>query len=564
MDIEGKRVLVLGGYGLVGSAVCRALMPYRPARLVVGSLRQEQAKQAVADLRVAFPGSETDFVPVWGDVLLRAEWQASAEGGHPRDALLSDPAHRQRLLADILDELGEDILSSSLLYQYITGTLPALDGQAADIVIDCMNTATAVAYQNVYQVARRLEERIKTDAPTDWAQEVEQLLSYLYVPQLVRHMQILYEGMVRAGTQAYVKVGTSGTGGMGFNIPYTHGEERPSRVLLSKSAVAGAQTMLIFLLARTPGAPPIVKEIKPTAAIAWKEIAFGPIRAHGRDVPLYDCPPGMAYPLDDPRTLESEGAFGQPAEGILESVYIDSGENGLFAAGEFTALTSLGQMEFVTPEEIANNVVAEIRGGSTGRDIVAGLDGSVMGPSYRAAFLRNAAVTRLHQLEQEHQVDSVAFELLGPPRLSKLLFEIYLIKRVASGMSRVLEQPAEKLSTDIWGLLQQEAGLRQSILSIGIPILLPDGGKMLRGPQIKSPDAEHGWVDLTPSNMSRWKQRLQGLAKELAEQAAAETSSAADRSYPSSQAWKADDQLDIGAVVGWVFNTEEGGRRGKS
>lgn len=564
MDIEGKRVLVLGGYGLVGSAVCRALMPHRPGRLVVGSLRQEQAEQAVMDLRAAFPGSGTDFIPVWGDVLLRAEWQASTERGHPRDALLADPAHRQRLLADILDELGEDILSSSLLFQFITGAWPSLDGQAADIVIDCMNTATAVAYQNVYQVARRLEDRIKTDNPTDWPQEVEQLLSFLYVPQLVRHMQIMYEGMVRAGTQAYVKVGTSGTGGMGFNIPYTHGEERPSRVLLSKSAVAGAQTMLIFLLARTPGGPAIVKEIKPTAAIAWKEISYGPIRAHGRDLPLYDCPPGIAYPLDDPATLSPEGEFGQPAEGILESVYIDSGENGLFAAGEFTTLTNLGQMEFVTPEEIANNVVAEIQGGNTGRDIVAGLDGSVMGPSYRAAFLRNAAVTRLHQLEQEHQVDSVAFELLGPPRLSKLLFEIYLIKRVAPGMSQVLERSKEELSRDIWDLVQQEAGLRQQIISIGIPILLPDGDRMLRGPEIKSPDSEHGWVDLTPENMALWKGRLQALSKELAEQLAAETSSAVDRAYPSSQAWQTDDQLDIGAIVGWVFNTEEGGRRGKN
>ncbi len=65
----------------------------------------------------------------------------------------------------------------------------------------------------------------------------------------------------------YFKVGTSGTGGMGVNIPYTHSEERPSRVLLSKTAVAGAQTLLLFLLARTPGGP-LVKEIKPTAAIA--------------------------------------------------------------------------------------------------------------------------------------------------------------------------------------------------------------------------------------------------------------------------------------------------------
>lgn len=38
-------------------------------------------------------------------------------------------------------------------------------------------------------------------------------------------------------------------------------------MLLSKSALAGAHSLLLFLMARTPGGP-ITKEIKPAAAIA--------------------------------------------------------------------------------------------------------------------------------------------------------------------------------------------------------------------------------------------------------------------------------------------------------
>ena len=68
---------------------------------------------------------------------------------------------------------------------------------------------------------------------------------------------------------------------MGLNIPYTHSEERPSSVLLSKSAVAGAHTLLLFLMGRTPDAP-ITKEIKPTAAIAWKRIGYGEVRSGER------------------------------------------------------------------------------------------------------------------------------------------------------------------------------------------------------------------------------------------------------------------------------------------
>ncbi len=443
MEIRGKTALVLGGYGLVGMAVCRELLGHAPARLVVGSLRREQAERAIEELRREPHGSQVELVPAWGDILLRAEWQTEDSEVHPRVAVLRDTARRRRLAADILDEMDEDILNASLLYQLITGKASGLGGVPADIVVDCVNTATAVAYQNIFENAHRLQDRILRGEETDWPQEVERLLTSLYVPQLVRHMQILYDAMLRARTQAYVKVGTSGTGGMGFNIPYTHGEERPSRVLLAKSAVAGAQTMLLFLLARTPDGPEVVKEIKPTAGIAWKEIAYGPIRAGGHDFPLFDCSLTEAVRVDDPASLVPNGDFGASTGEALESVYIDTGENGLFSVGEFTAITTLGQMMFVTPEEIAQNVVSEIMGRNTGRDVIGALDASVMGPSYRGGFMRQTALNRLHQLEAEHKVDSVAFELLGPPRLSKLLFEAYLFKRTCEGISAAIRQDAE-------------------------------------------------------------------------------------------------------------------------
>jgi len=564
VDIQNRNVLVLGGYGLVGMAVCRELLRYNPGRLVVASLRQGQAESAVERLQMEHPDTQTEIVPAWGDLLLRAEWQEAPEGIHPRVAVLDDRHKRRRLVADILEGLDEDILVSSQLYQLITGTAAGLAGQAADIVIDCVNTATAVAYQNIFQTSRRLEDSIAREEQADWPEEVERLLASLYVPQLVRHMQILYEAMLRAGTQAYVKVGTSGTGGMGLNIPYTHGEERPSRVLLAKSAVAGAQTMLIFLLARTPGGPAIVKEIKPTAAIAWKEINYGPIRSGGRTFPLYDCPPESAYPLSDPDTLTPQGDFGEPTGEFLESVYIDAGENGLFAVGEFTAITTLGQMGFVTPEEIAHNILVEIVGGNTGHDVIAAIDSSVMGPSYRAGFLRQAALNRMRQLEAEHAVDSIAFELLGPPRLSKLLFEAYLLKRTCKTLSAAIGGKPDEIAEKITQEVSQDPRLRQHIISIGIPILLSDGKRLLRGPVNKSPDAEHGWVDLTPANINRWQERLKMLRTSIQEKLAGDTSSQHDRAYPSAVAWRDEDTFDVGEIVGWLFTHQERGRRGKA
>ena len=95
---------------------------------------------------------------------------------------------------------------------------------------------------------------------------------------------------------------------MGLNIPYTHSEERPSRVLLSKSAMAGAQSMLLFLMARTPGAP-ITKEIKPAAVIAWKGMGFGPIVRGGKPLQWMD-----ARPIPLGQTFSTEDASRRPGQ----------------------------------------------------------------------------------------------------------------------------------------------------------------------------------------------------------------------------------------------------------
>lgn len=563
MDIEGKSALVLGGAGMVGTAICRLLLAHRPTLLVVAARREAKARRTADQLKAAFPDAPTRIVPISGDIFARADWQ---QGGTPtRAELLAETDTRRRLIADILDPLDEDIVGSSFLVQLITGTLPGLDGSPAQLIVDCVTTATAIGYQNLFASARTVAT-LAASAPDEatFPEEVERLLASLCVPQLVRHIQLLHEGMQRAGTEAYLKVGTSGTGGMGLNIPYTHGEERPSRVLLSKSALAGANTQLLFLMARTPGAPEVVKEIKPTALIGWREIGYGPVGESGRGAMLYDCPGDQAVSILDEVSLVAEGDFGESTGERLEAVYIDTGENGVFTAAEFAAITAPGQMRLVTPEEVANNVIRELIGGNTGRDIIAALDGAVTGPSYRGGFLRQAALNRLRQLENEHG-EAVALEILGPPRLSKLLYEAHLLKMVCKTTPAILNTTANSLA----GMLEQEVltnkVLRQRIISIGIPILLNDGERLLRGPVIKSQDAYHGWVDLTAGNMNRWHERMLAAREAVDLELNGDTSSRHDREFTASRAWRPDeDVFDIGEIVAWIFSTEDKGRRDKN
>ncbi|MGH7566879.1 MAG: short-chain dehydrogenase, partial [Gemmatimonadota bacterium] len=291
MDLKDKKVLILGGWGLVGSAIARVLVPEKPAEIVVHSLRREEAEEAVAAISTGLANTATRLVPAWGNVFVR-----EALKDHDRIGLLEDRETRRATIEDTMDELSDEILERAFLYRLLLRHRP-------DVVIDCINTATAFAYQDVFYSVRRIQKAVagvdagETDVE-NLRDAIERHLTTLSLPQLIRHVQILRGGLAVAGTTAYLKVGTTGSGGMGLNIPYTHSEERPSRTLLSKSSIAGAHSMLLYLLARTPEAP-IVKEIKPAAAIAWKRIGAGPVLRRGHPIRLYDCPPERALSIEE-------------------------------------------------------------------------------------------------------------------------------------------------------------------------------------------------------------------------------------------------------------------------
>ena len=571
MEINGKTVLVLGGWGLVGSAICRKLVPEKPDKIIISSLLKSESLEGVAQLRKEFPDHDTDFfVPFHGNIFLRDEFKDL-----PREEVLENSERRRVLINDTLGELSEEILKSSTIYNLLIDYRP-------EVIIDCINSATAIAYQDLFQSSRSLlKELDKAKVGTNHElsllyDSIEKLLCTLYTPQLIRHIQILYRSMHDAGTKIYMKIGTSGTGGMGLNIPYTHSEEKPSSVLLSKSAVAGAHTLLMFLMGRTPDAP-ITKEIKPTAAIAWKRIAFGEIMKRGKPIMLQDCLPDEPYKIDAKFELKNSSKAIRTDE-PLRSVFVDTGENGLFSRGEFEAITTPGQMEYVTPEEIAEDVIFEIKGGNTGHDIINALDNATLAPTYRAGYMFHSAFNKMRELEETHKVDSVAFELLGPPRLSKLLYESYLLSKCFGDFERVSKASADEMSNELWEMIRKDKKLRSEIISIGIPILLPDGISLLRGDEMKVPPfrgedvlpanqktidawAHDGWVDLRVKNMSLWKSRFDEIKKSIEPIPAGETSS---RFIYTKEYWNNFESIEPGRIVGWIFSYEEKGLRMKA
>ena len=557
-------VLVLGGAGLVGLQVCRHITrEFNPGRIVVASLTADESRAAVAQLAEEF--SETEFVPAWGNLFVPHNLAELS-----RRQLLSEQENRKALRDALYSDFQEAYQNNHLVHLILQ--------HRPEVIIDSVNTATGISYQDVFDGAKKLTESLEGDGTSHDAQkDLELFLLSQSAPQIIRHVRFLYEATKEVSTRVYIKIGTTGTGGMGLNIPYTHSEDKPSRTLLAKTEVAFGHTGLLFLMARTPDAP-IVKEIKPAAMIGYKAVEYTPVRGRdGHNVKRY----GPA--LEDLDSMNQLTQELNPEDfkvlGELHTTIVNTGENGIFTLGEFSTITAMGQMEFVTPEEIARNVVLEIKGVNPGVDVLSAIDSTVMDPSYRAGLLRRVAMEDLKSVEEKMGDSSIALGQLGPPELSKLLFEAHLLKMAFPASTSFAEGVQvdgtplvpEEMSELMAEIIDENEAIKTAI-SVGIPVLFPDGKKLMRGPRINIPElkghkrsatlndgnidkwARKGWIDLRPSNMSLWLDRFRRM-RQARQHVYSQGSAAVDlRSYLG-------EGIEIGEVVAWIFNNEMGGYR---
>lgn len=587
--MSDRTILLLGGAGLVGAQIARHIArDISPQKIIVASLYARELREVLPPLEKEFP--QIRLIGVAGDVFVRADFT-----DEKRAALLTSPARRADLYDDLLGDLDATYQRSRLV-QLILEHKP-------DVIVDSINTATAISYQDVYTasiiakqkidalfaridhlnetshaegetrgVPRRTREELHTGVAEiarlrkDAARAFDALMLSQSVPQLIRHVILILRAMEEIGTRLYVKIGTTGTGGMGLNIPYTHGEDKPSAKLMSKTAIAFAHTGLMFLMARTAGAP-IVKEIKPAAMIGYAEISMRSIRERGEPVLVYK---NKSEPIGKALLLRDDATRYQSL-GNLKMAIVDTGENGEFTKGEFETITAMGQMEFITPEEIASKVVLEIKGANTGSDVIAAIDGAVLDPSYRAGYLRRPALEEIERLEQETGVPSIALGQLGPPELSKLLYEAYLLKARYHKLDTILNQRPKKIADALYRYLMRQDELRNTIVSVGLPILTPDGQHLLRGPYIRIPEradtqsvpltaeavdqyARKGWVDLRPENFARWRERIEKMRRAQKQIRGRGSAAVTEEAYLA-------EEIHIGDVVAWILNNEAGGYR---
>lgn len=594
-----ESVVLFGGAGLVGKQIARKICrEYAPKHLVICALFEHECTEVVEKLQKEFPQIE-NITYEFGNIFVRKQYALT-----DRREISSNESIVGDLYNDVFDnsEAGSDDDENYMSY--------IIKKYRPDAVVDCVNTATGISYQDVKSssaVVKKYKDELyqlisncsladvesaeggdkdaqkkvndfakgvlnissaplETDPSLNKMNMLDLLLVSQAVPQLVRHVVLLQKALNEAQSKIYLKIGTTGTGGMGLNIPYTHGEDRPSFTLMAKTSVGFAHTGLLFLLARSPGA--IVKEIKPGAMIGYRKIDFRAIRKFRNPIKKWETKQesvGDTLVLHDQQDKYKDN-------GSLELVGIDTGENGFFTKDEFEAISYLNQMEFVTPEEIATLVIREINGANTGKDVISAIDGSVLDPSYRAGYIRQNALDELRELEDTKGIPSVAIGELGPPQLSKFLYEVHLLKQFYPLVEELAGAKPSDVASKVEKYLLENSELQGIVTSLGLPVLLKDGKTILRGPTIHIPEskvdasikvngeadidswAKQGWIDLRESNMRTWVERAQKMMQSHSGDHIEGSSVYARHIYTSRY-------LKTGEVVGWIFINEfDGGR----
>jgi len=433
MEIQDKKALVLGGTGLIASHVIDNLIREGCGPITLFANKSKKDDGIIAATKTRYKD-------------------------HPIESV------QRNLMLDNCISKKKPHLRASFLLKLIKGQTP-------DIIIDGINTATIFSNQGL-----------------DWLTRY-----YLIVFNAIKDLREKSENRC---PQIYFKIGTTGLGGMGLNLPYTH-EQYTSEFMMRKAALSGAQTALLLLMGRSPNAP-IIKEVKPAAAVFRNSVEY-----------------------DQNKKM----------------VFIDGGESGPYSMEEFSLLTSLGQMGFITAEEVAEKIILKIRGDPTGHDVVSSLNRALIKPSYKAGVIRVNLLEKARHIMVEKDIPSIAYGYLGPLVISKKIFEVALIIR-SNRAGKLIGASAREIMDNILAFLKGNQSVLHEIAALNLSIRLPKDVKYSGGLKPFEPSNSNQInIDLRAKNIKAWQKII--------------------KIYLDQHPTMSDKELSAGEIVGLYFKLQD-------
>ncbi|MBI3956818.1 MAG: hypothetical protein HY340_02410 [Candidatus Kerfeldbacteria bacterium] len=355
------KILIIGA-GLVGSQIANQLL-MRKHKVVITTLPEKNQPPRI---------SSGDRIKIeYANILFpyRIRKKQMVE-------LFSDDNESEVLLNFCDSKNNRSVLSSTLFH--------VINRYQPNVIIDSMNTAGGIS---------RLTSKIRQKIPTARYNTIG--LSFDLLSKYYQHLSIItsstFQNENNLNIKSFIKIGTTGIGGMGLNLPFTHGDDQPSSQLMLKVGLAGAETGFLFGL------------------------------KNNRDIDVIEIIPAGAVFLPK-LNLEHWSETVQLKKSKYR--YFDGGESGKYSIDEFGLITSSNLMGLVDVSYVAKEVVSYIDGKRISHNILEGLDRKVIRRNKKSDLLRRRLLNRKTNLLP------IAYGNLGPPQITKYLFEIRVVKDI--------------------------------------------------------------------------------------------------------------------------------------
>ena len=525
-------ILVIGT-GQIGKATLLRLLKNQPKKVVVHNLTQKESEDSINLFSPLF--KKTKFIESHGNIFMPYKLKDLT-----RQDLIN---HSKEIIEYFYSELSEELLKRSTIYNLISKYRP-------DIIIDAVNSATFLGNAYNPEKEKNLFDKNSTKC-------CENLMVDDFVTKIINFVSGLKYALECYPVKRYIKVSTTGLGGMGLNIPYTHGDNPQfnlSYALMGKVSASGVMHQLLWSLAHTPGFN--ISLVVPGTFVGLDSVKDEPVdNSYGF---VRKRKTSFVYLLK----LGEELKYARKEDdALLHFPVVRAGENHVYSEKELKLLTAIGQMEAITKEEVAK-AVTDIVAGDNRNDLFVAMDKATLQPTYAGHKMVDEAIKKLQKFGYEY---GVATGNLGG-RTAKHLYELHCIKQVAPTVKDVLDNNLVKKVND-YVLKNNE--LTCEMISLGIPVifqnkdiaigeytLLPEAGaeKKITKEHLERWRSQC-WVDLSKNNLAKW-QKLFREIKNLVDK-----KEKLCNNFVNNEIVSLNGDYDIAEVLVYYYNSRGKGRK---
>ena len=459
------------GTGQIGRAILNKIILNNPnslKKIIIHNLTKIESD--VVCKKYASMYANIDFVSSYGNIFM----PYSLKNLNNHDLIdKSDD-----LIKYFYKEIDQSVLEQSTIVTLIKKHKPSL-------IIDAINTATVLgnAYNPEYDLKFYLEN------PIDSAKK---LMVNDYTTKLINFVYSLKYGIETYGVKKYIKVSTTGLGGMGINMPYTHGDNPKmnlSSALMGKISASGVLHQLLWNLEHTIGDN--VSLIIPGTFVGYDSVKSEPI----------ETDKGLLFKRKAPKTYNLLKQDNLKYNDTMTKEYLEfpvvrAGENHVYSKLELNVLTAIGQMEGITKEEVANKVIDCINGKSS-NDILVALNNAMLKPTYLGREMIYDINCNFKKINYDL---GIATGNLGVA-LSKKLYELFLIKSAYSTIEKLRKEKINNIVEKV--NMQLNKPIIEEANTLGIPIL-DYNNNFYVGDYSLIPNSDYDDKNINEENIEKW------------------------------------------------------------